>query len=67
MSPTNAIGLDMNSKKSNAKTVDQRNNMTVLTSRALKKAKYVAENAARGRFPDPKPIPLPEFDFVDIY
>lgn len=67
VSPTNAIGLDLNAKKASAKTVDQRNNMTVLTSRALKKAQYIAENAARGRFPDPKPIALPEFDYADIY
>jgi hypothetical protein len=67
VSPTNANGLDPNVKKVSAKTVDQRNNMTVLTSRALKKAQYIAENAARGRFPDPKPIPLPDFDYEDIY
>ena len=67
VSPTNAVGLDINAKKASAKTVDQRNNMTVLTSRALKKAQYIAENAARGRFPDPKPIALPDFDYEDIY
>lgn len=67
VSPTNAVGLDLNTKKASAKTVDQRNNMTVLTSRALKKAQYIAENAARGRFPDPKPIALPEFNYIDIY
>ena len=67
VSPTNAIGLDISATKASAKTVDQRNNMTVLTSRALKKAQYIAENAARGRFPDPKPIALPEFDYADIY
>lgn len=67
VSPTNAVGLDLSAKKANAKTVDQRNNMTVLTSRALKKAQYIAENAARGRFPDPKPIALPEFNYIDIY
>ena len=67
VSPTNAVGLDINSTKASAKTVDQRNNMTVLTSRALKKAQFVAENAARGRFPDSRPIDLPEFDYADIY
>lgn len=67
VSPTNAAGLDLNAKKASAKTVDQRNNMTVLTSRALKKAQYIAENAARGRFPEPKPIALPEFNYADIY
>ena len=67
VSPTNAIGLDISATKASAKTVDQRNNMTVLTSRALKKAQYIAENAARGRFPDPKPIALSDFDYEDIY
>lgn len=67
VSPTNSAGLDISDKKASAKTVDQRNNMTVLTSRALKKAQYIAENAARGRFPDPKPITLPDFDYEDIY
>lgn len=67
VSPKNAVGLDISAKKASAKTVDQRNNMTVLTSRALKKAQYIAENAARGRFPDPKPIAFTEFDYADIY
>lgn len=67
VSPINAVGLDISAKKASAKTVDQRYNMTVLTSRALKKAQYIAENAARGRFPDPKPIALPEFNYEDIY
>lgn len=67
VSPKNAKGLDISSAKATAKTADQRINMTVLTSRALKKAQYIAENAARGRFPDSKPIALPEFDYEDIY
>ena len=67
VSPKNADGLDVNATKASTKTVDQRNNMTVLTSRALKKAQYISENAARGRFPDPKPLALPEFDYADIY
>jgi len=67
VSPKNADGLDINAKKASAKTADQRINMTVLTSRALKKAQYIAENAARGRFPDSKPINLPDFDYADIY
>lgn len=67
VSPKNTEGLDLNAKKASAKTADQRINLTVLTSRALKKAQYIAENAARGRFPDPKPIPLPDFNFEDIY
>ena len=67
VSPKNTEGLDLNAKKASAKTADQRINLTVLTSRALKKAQYIAENAARGRFPDPKPIALPDFNFEDIY
>lgn len=67
VSPTNAEGLDISQKKASAKTADQRINMAILTSRALKKAQYIAENAARGRFPDPKPIALPEFNYDDIY
>ncbi|QWD96251.1 hypothetical protein [Polynucleobacter sp. MG-6-Vaara-E2] len=67
ISPTNAEGLDYRSTKSTTNTVDQRTNMAVLTSRALSKAQYIAENAARGRFPDPKKISLPEFDYEDIY
>ncbi|MBU3615587.1 hypothetical protein ICN46_11865 [Polynucleobacter sp. Latsch14-2] len=67
ISPTNAVGLDYRNAKSNAKTVDQRTNMTILTSRALTKAQYIAENAARGRFPDPKAITLPTFDYDEMY
>ncbi len=67
VSPKNADGLNINTKKASARTSDQRINMTILTSRALKKAQYIAENAARGRFPDSKPIPLPEFNYDDIY
>lgn len=67
VSPINATGLDINAKRSNSKTADQRINMTVLTSRAFKKAQYIAENAARGRFPDRNPIALPEFNYDDIY
>jgi len=67
VSPTNTVGLDINTAKATAKTADQRINLTVLTSRALKKAQLISENAARGRFPDSKAIPLPEYDYVDIY
>jgi hypothetical protein len=67
VSPTNAAGLDINAIKATAKTADQRINLTVLTSRALKKAQLISENAARGRFPDSKSLPLPEYDYEDIY
>ena len=67
VSPTNTVGLDINAVKTTAKTADQRINLTVLTSRALKKAQLISENAARGRFPDSKAIPLPDYDYADIY
>jgi len=37
--------------------------MASLTSRALKKAKYVCENAARGKFPSSDRIKLPAFNY----
>ena len=66
VSPKNAAGLDINAKKNTVLTTDQRINMTILTCRALKKAQYIAENAARGSFPNSKPIVLPEFEWGDI-
>jgi len=66
VSPKNAAGLDINAKKNTVLTTDQRINMTILTCRALKKAQYIAENAARGSFPNSKPIVLPEFEWSDI-
>lgn len=67
VSPKNAEGLDINAKRNTTKTSDQRIKMAVLTSRALKKAHYICENAARGKFPSDDPIELPEFDYPDIY
>lgn len=67
ISPKNAEGLDINAKRNTTKTADQRIKMAILTSRALKKAKYICENAARGKFPCTVPIDLPEFDYADIY
>ncbi len=66
VSPKNAEGLDINAKKNTTFTSDQRINMGILTSRAMKKAQYVAENAARGSFPNSKPIALVDFDWEDI-
>lgn len=67
VSPKNAEGLDINAKRNTTKTADQRIKMAILTSRALKKARYICENAARGKFPSDDPIELPEFDYPDIY
>ena len=67
VSPKNADGLDVNAKRNTTKTADQRIKMAILTSRALKKAHYICENAARGKFPSSDPIELPEFDYPDIY
>ena len=67
VSTKNAEGLDINAKKNTTQTADQRIKMAVLTSRALRKAHFICENAARGKFPSDDPIELPEFDYTDIY
>lgn len=40
--------------------------MTKTTSRALKKAELIAENAARGKFPSDDPVEMTHFDFHEI-
>jgi hypothetical protein len=66
VSPTYDHELDFDDRRSNPDTVDARIQMASLTSRALKKAKYVCENAARGKFPSSDPIKLPVFVYKDI-
>lgn len=66
ISPKNAKGLDVNAKRLTEHSADQRITMASLTSRALKKAQYVCENAARGRFLCSDPIEFPTFDYDDI-
>jgi hypothetical protein len=66
VSPRTAEGLDINAKQLDPLSADQRIKMAILTSRALKKAKCVCENAARGKFLSSDPIELPEFDYEDI-
>jgi hypothetical protein len=66
ISPKYAEELDFHDRRSNPGTVDARIQMASLTSRALKKAKYVCENAARGKFPSSDPIKLPVFVYEDI-
>ena len=50
--------------------LEYRASMTILVSRGLKAAKIIAENAARGSFPNSKPIDLPNYDdssFLERY
>ena len=67
VSPKHIEGLDATAKKLTSKTTDQRMKMGILTSRALKKAKQICEQAARGKFPNSSPIDLPEFNWDEIY
>ena len=66
VSPKHMEGLDITNKKQNSNTTDQRIKMAILTSRALKKAMYITENAARGKFPSSSPIRLPEFNWNKV-
>ncbi len=58
------ISLD---SKVSTKNIDQRLNLTILTSRALRKTKLISENAARGHFPSTEARELPDFDWVSTY
>jgi len=66
VSPKHMEGLDISIKKQNSDTTDQRIKMAILTSRALKKAMFITENAARGKFPSSNPIKLPEFNWSEV-
>ena len=66
VSPKYAQELDFHDRRSNPGTVDARIQMASLTSRALKKAQYVCENAARGKFPSSDSIEIPMFFYEDI-
>ena len=65
VSPANAVGLDA-SENMTSKQVDQANRMAILTSRALRKARLITENAARGLYPSSQVRPLPYFDYESI-
>lgn len=67
ISPKNAVDLNFDAKRNTSKTVVPRNNMAILTSRALKKAQYLCENAARGKFPSSAPLELPVFDYDNMF
>jgi len=66
VSPKYSEDIALDSKVS-TKNIALRMNLTVLTSRALRKAKLVAENAARGQFPSTEPRALPDFDWYGVY
>lgn len=67
VSAKHAKTLDLKEQKKKFEDADSKKHLAILTSRAFKKAKQVAENAARGSFPSPKSVRLPNYDFDDIY
>lgn len=67
VSAKHAKTLDLKESKKKFEDADSKEHLAILTSRAFKKAKQVAENAARGHFPSSKPVRLPCYDFDDIY
>lgn len=67
VSAKHAKTLDLKESKKKFEDADSKEHLAILTSRAFKKAKQVAENAARGHFPSSKPVRLPRYDFEDIY
>jgi hypothetical protein len=67
VSAKHAKTLDLKESKKKFEDADSKEHLAILTSRAFKKAKQVAENAARGSFPSSKPVKLPHYDFEDIY
>jgi hypothetical protein len=67
VSAKHAKTLDLKESKKKFEDADSKEHLAILTSRAFKKAKQVAENAARGSFPSSKTVRLPNYDFDDIY
>lgn len=67
VSAKHAKTLDLKESKKKFEDADSKEHLAILTSRAFKKAKQVAENAARGSFPSSKPVMLPNYDFDEIY
>jgi len=67
VSAKHAKTLDLKESKKKFEDADSKEHLAILTSRAFKKAKQVAENAARGSFPSSKSVRLPNYDFNDIY
>lgn len=67
VSSKHAKTLDLKESKKKFEDADSKEHLAILTSRAFKKARQVAENAAHGSFPSSKPVRLPHYDFEDIY
>ena len=67
VSAKHAKTLDLKESKKKFEDADSKEHLAILTSRAFKKARQVAENAARGSFPSSKPVRLPNYDLDDIY
>ena len=67
VSAKHAKTLNLKEHRKKFEDADSKEHLAILTSRAFKKAKQVAENAARGSFPSSKPVRLPNYDFEDIY
>jgi hypothetical protein len=67
VSAKHAKTLDLKESKKKFEDADSKEHLAILTSRAFKNAKHVAENAARGSFPSSKPVKLPHYDFENIY
>ena len=67
VSAKHAKTLNLKEHKKKFEDADSKEHLAILTSRAFKKAKQVAENAARGSFPSSKPVRLPNYDFDDVY
>lgn len=67
VSAKHAKTLDLKESKKRFEDADSKEHLAILTSRAFKNAKQVAENATRGSFPSSKPVKLPNYNFEDIY
>lgn len=67
VSPKHGKVLNLELKKKTAASSQPKEHMAMLTSRALLKAKYVAENAARGIYPSSKKVLIPHYDFNELY
>lgn len=67
VSPKHAQVIDLNSTKKTMLLAETKEHMAMLTSRALLKSKYVAENAARGSYPSSKKVTIPNYDFDEMY
>ena len=59
--------FDVNKTRRNATNSEELRNLEMMTSRKLRQARYLAENAARGIFPSMKqPEHMADFDFLEL-